>query len=236
LFYNYRQCGKEISSCWLLEILEFIWRSLVHVVICDTPFRTLIEFALDKRRVINRKAVREQESYLLSFTSCGGGWCHIESVHAQRRAECSCSHITIGLKKRIRLRTRKTQGRDRCTRRGKQSTSIYCLEFADVHVRRSHVLWRMSRDDVISRGRKAITRQSASRCTSFAITMIKEKPYEFKDLSFISRKRGTEENYVGESAFIRIGSHWVTVHEWKEWPIRNPRYLLRVPDLRLHAL
>ena len=32
-----------------------------------------------------------------------------------------------------------------------------------------------------------------------------------------------EENYVGESAFIRIGSHSVTVHEWKEQPIRNRR-------------
>lgn len=51
-------------------------------------------------------------------------------------------------------------------------------------------------------------------------------------LSFSSRKGDRGENYVGESAFIRIGSHWVTVHEWKERPIRNLRYLLRV----LHAL
>lgn len=109
--------------------------------------------------------------------------------------------------------------------------------------KRRDVLWRIvDKWSHPACGRKAITRQSVVKRVPNQRTLRarrskkKKIPPRIERLSFISHGRGTAENYVGESAFIRIGSHWVTVHEWKEQPIRNLRYLLRVSDARLHAL
>lgn len=88
---------KENRFLLLNLILKFI-RRLFHVVISrDIPFKA---YRIRIRLMTCNKTQgcrRARELPLTSFMSCGGGWCHIESVPRTETGE-SCSRITIGLK------------------------------------------------------------------------------------------------------------------------------------------
>ena len=136
-YFTHRQYGKKIVSsywilCWNLFSGRFTLSSPAFIPF--KAYRIRIRLTTCNKTQGCRRA---GELPLTSFMSCGGGWCHIESV-PRTETGGSCSRITIELKneydygpvkRKVAIVARGVEN-DLCR---------YYLESADVHFRRSHV-------------------------------------------------------------------------------------------------